>query len=179
MLVIDERGSHPMSISSMIEADRFRSKLALLESERTRGSTSCNRSGVCCWKRPGQLTQEDLKRLAGAMGVSEREFFRTYCAVDEFDRGICVILRRKHQTGGKWISAEESFSIESPCVFLDDEARVCEVHEIKPSECAVYQCWAKPDTEVQVRWTHEQILALGWDGDKFDYDNDYEDDYYA
>lgn len=133
-----------------------------------RGKTECCRSGHCCWRAPAELTPDDLTRLAAHKGLSPSEFFRQFCVVDTHvrDAALIVRLRRSHQTGGEMTGWRETFSVESPCVFLTPDG--CEVHAVKPECCAAYKCWSPDPSDVVAdrmrRWSRDEIAALGWDG---------------
>ena len=55
-------------------ASQFASKLDLLEKKspaaETQGKTECCRSGICCWRRPGALSREDVPKIAALLGIS-------------------------------------------------------------------------------------------------------------
>lgn len=140
------------------------------------GATECNRSGYCCWKAPGELTSADLDRLAVKFSLSREEVFKQYCVVDTYGASDRFILRlaRKHQTKylGKMIPAEETYSLESPCTFLDKERgqpASCMVHDSKPTVCANFKCWMPAASDVEIdeamqKWTPDELKKLGWDG---------------
>ena len=165
-------GNNKRMFESMFYRD-FLGKLKLkLRPAELRGEDHCCQSGFCCWARPGALTQDDLKKLAVHKGISEQEFFEQYCVVDNPGSSVwCPTLRRKHQEGGKFLSDAETFSVQSPCVFLSSENK-CEVHEVKPTECQAYKCWEPAGKRPKFSWTIEELLELGWDGLHSDDDDD-------
>lgn len=126
----------------------------------------CCNSGVCCWIRPCALNKEDLSRLAKYMDLTESQFFLEYCAVDEFGSKT-IIMRRKHQSGGEFITADESYSIQSPCVMLTDENK-CSIHAIKPEQGKSFKCWENHKDAKLPEWSNDEIKALGWDGNDDD-----------
>ena len=165
----------------------YRRKLEIYQKKhpnaKAKGATECQRSGCCCWQRPGRLTQLDLRRLAAVFLISQEEFFKQYCVVDNPTGGNpVVVLRRGHQTEwvGHYLSSKETYSIESPCVFFEEagfrKENSCKVHWNKPAECADYKCWeeGKPP---KVEWSEAELMALGWDGD-MDFDSNYDPDPY-
>jgi Fe-S-cluster containining protein len=155
-----------MSIFDSLEYNSSLSQLRLkLQPAETRGETHCCQSGFCCWARPGALTQEDLKRIAAHKGISEKEFFLKYCVVDNpGTRTFVPTLRRKHQKAGEYLSTRETYSTETPCVFLTEDSK-CEVHDVKPSECKAHQCWGNVEKRPEISWTKEELMNLGWDGE--------------
>lgn len=135
----------------------------LLPSAKSAGKKECTRCGRPCWIRPGLLTKADLNRLAGLYALSAETFFTKYCMVDDISGNYHVILRRKHQKGGMFISHAQSYSIESPCVFLDEANNLCTIHENKPEQCGKYACWENvPDSTKKYAWVLSDIEALGY-----------------
>ena len=137
------------------------------------GKTSCCRSGLCCWQRPGQISKTDIVRMAAHAGQSVQDFFREKCVVDTNAReGLTVRPRRKGQEGGRYLSASDTYDIETPCLFLDTEHQnACLMQEAKPTECATSGCWQETNGEEcdEIEpWTREEIVALGWNGEQYD-----------
>ena len=130
------------------------------------GKKECINSGVCCMRRPGELSKQDLKRLSAHFNMTEAEFFKEYCMADKLRGNYTVILRRKHQPGGTWVSLEESYSTETSCVFHSGSG--CDIHDIKPAMCKAQKCWAtsttKLDKDDEYFRNKNDIIALGWDG---------------
>ena len=102
--------------------------------------------------------------MAVARNMTPREFFLTFCVVDPSPGVNVPLLRRKHQEAiaGTYLSTLESYSIQSPCVFLADDSS-CSVHAIKPESCKNQGCWYQ-GTPVKATWTRAELLDLGWDG---------------
>ena len=136
------------------------------------GQQSCCRSGVCCWRRPGELTSEDVKRLAAHFSITPQEFFATYCVVDDIAGKRCLVLRREHQSeyAGRFLPWDETYSIESPCVFLDRQDHTCKVHDVKPECCQIFKCWVGQNKEI-FGMSDDDLKWLGWDGCDDDYDD--------
>lgn len=129
------------------------------------GMSSCVKCGRPCWVRPGILSKVDLSRLAVNFSMTEHEFFYNYCMVDEIHGILLLILKRKHQKGGVYVTAEQSYSVESPCFFYDEKSRMCTVHEIKPQQCAQYKCWEEHELDLELlEWDIDELMNLGWDG---------------
>ena len=174
-------------IGHMVESwslrDKFAQRLNVIQAEhptaKDTGASQCCRSGVCCWRRPGALDQSDVANIADAFGATPRKLFSEYLVVDEINGILCLLPRRKHQSGGEFIHWKETFSIESPCVFLAD-GNACEVHEVKPIVCREYRCWEEQTggNAHMPEWTREELIALGWDGRRADdeYDDWYDDE---
>lgn len=145
-------------------------------SARTLGKKECVRCTVPCWLKPGRMTKTDVPVLAQHLGITVQEFFSKYCVID-YDKlpDFTLRLRREHQTwtAGRVIDADDTWSIASPCVFLDTKKKVCTVHDAKPTECADYKCWdAVPEAEQKhgtswyqkFVWTEAELKELGWEG---------------
>ena len=126
------------------------------------GKGECCRSGVCCWRRPGSLSKEDVQPLAEKFGLTPKEFFKEYLVVDDI-HGKTLLPRRKHQGGGEMLGWRETYSLESPCVFLNED-NSCQVHEVKPKTCRDFRCWEKDNQADTVIWSEEDLMELGWDG---------------
>ena len=167
-------------ITSVINADMYRSQLLRMASDRKRaastGASECTNCGLCCWQRPPRLTAEDVTKLAARHNLTPAEFFSAYCVADNPNHVLAPVLRRKHQEdmAGKWLSTSETYSLESPCIFLDDEQHRCTIHELRPSECAACHCWNGGNMAEFKAWGHDALQALGWDGNEWD-DDDYDD----
>lgn len=84
---------------------------------------ACQGSGRCCVSRGNvgyvYLTLEDRRRLAAALGLSYREFTRTYCTKTDG-------LFHLRDTG-------------PDCRFLVD--RRCSVYEARPTQCRTWPFW--------------------------------------
>lgn len=140
--------------------------------------------GFCCWKAPGELNAEDLDRLSKHFGLTPQEFFKRYTIVDKSTvvTDYMLRLKRTHWDGGRMTTCEETFEVNTPCVFLDvDNGNKCKVHEVKPAVCAHFQCWNKLKELDIPNWTREQLTALGWDGVDPDEDalDNWGDDHYG
>ena len=155
---------------SVLWRENQRRRLRLYEEEHPPAlkqlKNECCKSGNCCLKGPGALTQADLLRLAVHFGLGPREFFLKYCTVVDGRGTNHPVLLRHHQVeefAGKWLIAEETWSADSPCVFFSS-IDGCKVHEVKPAECAEYECWSMAHWQGAFMWSPEELAALGWDG---------------
>jgi Fe-S-cluster containining protein len=139
---------------------------------RMQGKAGCCQSGICCWRRPGEISEEDIPKLAQGLGISEQELFQKYLLVDRI-RGILFLrLRRRHEPAGCMLGWLATWSMESPCVFLDEtNGNACQVHSFKPTACRKYKCWERSNMQ-SITVSEEGLHALGWDG----YDPDRDDE---
>lgn len=158
-------------LESLSLADAYRRRLDVIRSAsptaEDRGEQNCCRSGVCCWRRPGALSPDDVGRIAAALGVTPRELFANYLVVDTLFGKTVVLPRRKHQAAlaGSLLPWRETYSLESPCVWLGD-GNSCEVQDVKPTACAAFRCWDNHDDDGADTpgWQRDELLEFGWDG---------------
>lgn len=132
------------------------------------GASGCQRSGVCCWRRPCDLVPGDVERLAAHLGITPAETFLEYLVVDEFGGELRLLPRRGQQAGGHYLTTRETYQIDTPCVFLD--GKTCRVHDAKPTGGARWHCaMSEAETRSLIasdpKWTHAELVALGWDGE--------------
>ena len=160
-----------MSIVDRIVAEgRYHRRLKVLQNElkpaRERGKVGCCKSGFCCWQRPCELAPEDVPRIAAHLEVTPQALFEDWLVVDELANGLALLPRRRGQQGGRYLSADETWDISSPCVFLTSE-NLCEIHPVKPAGGRAFECW-NPSTYTThtpgTTWKSEDLKALGWDG---------------
>lgn len=157
-------------LNGMLRAEAVRSKLHALEqvhpTAEMQGKTECCRSGICCWRRPGTVNAEDVAVISAHLGLSRQEFFWQYLKVDRIKGVLCLLPRRKDQEGGSWVTCEDSWSMDTPCVFLDTEhENACTIHDVKPVGCRNFKCWDASTVGVkQEEWSVEALRELGWDG---------------
>jgi len=77
----------------------------------------CQRCGDCCrWPGYVYIAQDDVKRIAAHLGLSEFEFVNRYAEIVHRPR-----LNLKTKPNGE-------------CVFL--EGNECSIHKVKPKHCA-------------------------------------------
>lgn len=79
--------------------------------------------GFCCNYELIEVTENDLPRLAGALGLSEDETFNRYLRVRE---GSVVLRHRKDSVYA------------STCVLFDQVARKCSLYAGRPQVCREY-----------------------------------------
>lgn len=130
--------------------------------------SECCHSGVCCWRRPGAMSLEDAEKIAKFLGTTPQELFETKLVVDDME-SLCLLPARKHQTengkAGTYLDWRETYSLESPCVFLDENNQ-CSIHEVKPTDCREYRCWDKDTKEGHTPIQESELRSLGWSGER-------------
>lgn len=165
-------GGFSTFIESLGLRERFRRESDRIAAERpsaqAQGKQECCRSGNCCWRRPGALSAEDVGRIAARTGLTPGELFRRLLVVDTVQVGggefsLHPIRRHQGSLAGGAVPWRETYSLESPCVWLG-EGGGCEVHDVKPETCASFRCWVPGSGVGSPPWTREQLVALGWDG---------------
>ena len=159
-------------VESMVLRMRFAVSLEVIETKRpsagTQGKGACCSSANCCWRRPGGLEPDDVPKIAKFLGITKRELFSTLLVVDELGEERVLLPARAHQVTmgltGIFLPWRETYSLESPCVFLDEQNK-CKIHEVKPKQCREFECWNPERANGEpVGWTVKQLKSLGWDG---------------
>lgn len=134
------------------------------------GATTCQRSGVCCWRRPCELHPGDPERLAAHLGITTSELMRDYLVVDRLDPGVVLLPRRVQQDGGRYLTVSQSYDVETPCVFLDQSGgpSSCRVQEAKPTGGAQWSCTMTDEQMAALHrpaWTLDELRAIGFEGE--------------
>lgn len=147
--------------------DHYRRRLSVISSTASPrpaheiGETECQRSGVCCWRRPCELHAGDVERLADHLGLSPRDVFRLHLVVDRDHGGYTLVPRRSQQVGGRFLTAEQTWDIDTACHFLVDGR--CSVHDAKPTGGVQWTCSmsvAETDRLPVGRWTRHRRLDV-------------------
>lgn len=165
--------------SSMSLAEEFRIKLQSYQSEhptaKHQGKNECCKSGVCCWRRPGALAPEDIPILAKYLNITEQELFKQFLVVDEITGYRVLLPKRVSQEGGRMLSCDETYDIDTPCVFLDTKDNSCKVHKVKPIACKNFKCWEPKEPDLFPEISDQKLSELGWNGSNPDFysDSDY------
>ena len=97
----------------------------------------CTQCGECCTNRGDYayvyLSDPELNRLAGHLGLLPSEFRQRYTFEDEYG----------------WTQ----LYLEERCVFLDPGTRRCSVYPARPTQCRTFPFW--PGLVKDGRWTPE------------------------
>ena len=163
---------------NMFREDEFLRKMGALQKKLKPAmyikETKCLKCSYCCWQRPGSLDISDVENIAKFLKINAGELFKNYLVVDRIggETEYCLLPRRKSQEDivGKFVPTDRTFDIDTPCVFLDEDKKLCSIHEVKPQGCARMECWLKNGETVHVSQKH--LEALGWDGDEYWYDEE-------
>ncbi len=107
-------------------------------------SCSCPECVSACRNDPGRLVPEDVRKLAGLLGISEAELIAGYLVKIPLSESERMYALAPAKRKGKRFIAEPG--TEAPdyyasergvCIFLDDSG-ACSVHAAKPFECGAY-----------------------------------------
>lgn len=98
---------------------------------------SCKDCVSACHNKPGWFLPEEIKPAADLLGLTEKEFFDKYLAVDYYgnsDSFTFVIAPATHKCKP---GSEYPLEPTGRCVFLTDDEK-CGIHAAKPYECRKY-----------------------------------------
>lgn len=96
----------------------------------------CHRCGICCVDcHPIGIDEQDIPRMAEALGIDVPEFKTKYLA----------IWRKRISSGNEVIESlysDEHYVLkrDSPCPFFDFETRLCKIYDARPLVCRHYPC---------------------------------------
>ena len=88
------------------------------------GIVDCTRCANCCRTLRIVVTDEDIPRIAGHLGMAPDEFITTY-------------LERDEEKGHYRVRT-------TPCPFLGDDSK-CTIYDVRPEKCRGYPFTDKPD----------------------------------
>jgi Fe-S-cluster containining protein len=106
--------------------------------------TDCRKDNHCCRYSTGYLIDEDHKRLAEFLKISESELKERYLTA--------VKLFNKVAYRPRSLKDKKPYG---PCIFLD-EKEGCKVHSVKPMHCRLYTC--SPDGFDLTQWFYLNYL---------------------
>ncbi len=137
----------------------------------------CDNCGICC-KTPGIFLPEEIGPLAGHFGMDPEELFRTYLIAELFTPNVewvpafvlsPVLLDIKGNRTSDYLSdSSYARNRDKSCIFRNNEAAACMVHEHKPFGCSLLICGkmtrAKPlilnKTYYYHRWVNSQDILF-------------------
>jgi len=100
-------------------------------------SFECRGCGGCCWNVEVPLTDADLRRLAGSLGLSPAAFMKTYGEFS-FGSGFLPMAKIRLTAGGR-------------CPFLKDNGH-CAVHRDRPLACRLFPFARIVNEKGEERW---------------------------
>jgi Fe-S-cluster containining protein len=130
------------------------------------GKKECSRCGFCCWRRPCDLDEEDVVRIAEYLQIDVKSLFKKFLVVDEYNGYLVVKPRRIYQEGGVYLTPAQTFETE-PCIFMVEvQGNACAIHSCKPRVAKEHECWVPRILRIlkPQEWTREKLMELGWDG---------------
>ncbi len=83
----------------------------------------CTKCANCCRTLRPVVTDEDIPRIAGHLGMAEQDFITAYLEPDE--------VEREHRIKAM------------PCPFLGDD-NLCKIYDVRPEKCRGYPFTDKP-----------------------------------
>lgn len=108
------------------------------------GLDHCNQCGECCRKDSCHLDERDASKIAQHLGISRREFARTYLQVFRTSPTHTAVKTRMTASG---------------CIFLKDNC--CSIHEVKPKGGRDYECWTPQHSAQQYWWRSSALSSIG------------------
>jgi hypothetical protein len=99
-------------------------RIALELHEEAFSIVDCTKCANCCRTLHPILTDEDIARIAGHLGMAQDEFIAAYLERDEED------ARYRIKT--------------TPCPFLGEDSK-CTIYDVRPEKCQGYPFTDKPD----------------------------------
>jgi Fe-S-cluster containining protein len=99
-------------------------RIALELHQEAFGIVDCTRCANCCRTLRIVITDDDIPRIAGHLGMGPDEFITTY-------------LERDEEKGHYRVRA-------TPCPFLGGDSK-CTIYEVRPEKCRGYPFTDKPD----------------------------------
>jgi hypothetical protein len=107
--------------------------------EGTKESCQCDACRALCRHKPGWFLPGQIEPLAAAMGITVKDLFDRYLAVDWWEENDRLPLTFLLSPAVKGNPTGEEFPYDATgtCVFYGDDGR-CAVHDLgKPHECAL------------------------------------------
>jgi Fe-S-cluster containining protein len=130
----------------------------------------CDNCGACC-KTPGIFLPDQIDLLVRHLRMDREEFFRRYLIAELFTPHVesvpaFVLAPVKtdsegNRTGSYLSDAQYARAADKNCIFRDNAAALCGVHEYKPFGCSLLICGkmtrAKPITLNKTYYYHRWI----------------------
>jgi len=150
------------------------------------GMKECNRCGWCCARRPCMPTPNEIKQISDYLGLEVKEMVKKYFVADRLGGYSTKFIFPAKETQlditGTFIDWERTYD-KGYCVFYDKESRVCKVHEVRPYNAKITNCWEDFNKELHEEETAKRMSL--WDEVKLEdfgiknneYDEDFDDDW--
>ncbi|MGB9748656.1 MAG: YkgJ family cysteine cluster protein [Candidatus Woesearchaeota archaeon] len=102
----------------------------------------CNNCGICCKNGQGFVLNDEIKKIAEHLGISEDELLNNH-----LERTV-VFNKEIFKTRRKNTSEKNRIPV-GACIFYDDE-NGCTIQEAKPLFCKIVNC--KPYSSEIIQW---------------------------
>lgn len=135
----------------------------------------CVKCANCCWQRPCSLSTNDVEKISKFLKISKEKLFETKLCVDKIsDKFVLLPIRHEQKNcAGGFLDWRRTYDHRTPCIFNNEETRLCEIHKVKPEGGKKMSCFKEESKNaVLVEWTKEDLMKLGWDGCEYDEDYD-------
>jgi len=123
------------------------------------------RCGSCCATYPCALAPEDLERIAGFLGMSCTDVFRTYLVLDYAvvpdKKRYYACAARFSDKPGRIVDWDWAFK-SSPCIFLRHDA--CAIEPVKPRGGRTFSCHLEYHTKRNRVIFGKRKAAKAWRG---------------
>ncbi len=97
----------------------------------------CLSCANCCKKMTPTFTNTDIKRISNYLKMTEKEFKEKWLFYDKDDKD--------------WQNKKQ------PCQFLDLKTNMCNIYEVRPSDCSGFPHFAKRKPELYLH-VHQQNI---------------------
>ena len=89
----------------------------------------CKKCGHCCKYGSGYLVENDTKKIANFLGISEKKLKKEF--LEENEKFNTKLLRPK--------TIKKEYKPYGECIFFDKN-QGCSIHEVKPLHCRIGNC---------------------------------------
>lgn len=96
----------------------------------------CNKCGHCCSHGTGFLIKEDYEKLAKHLNITVEELKEKH-------------LEKRTLFGKEMHRPKTKTKPFGKCIFLNNETKLCTVHEVKPFQCKIGTCDKKTSNDIQ------------------------------
>jgi len=130
----------------------------LITEKKEQFECQCQSCKSACTHNPGWFLPNEAEKAADYLGMSLQEFFNRYLGVNWWvdDPDIFVLAPA---LVGEETGAEYPGDPRGTCVFFNQDG-LCDIHIVKPYECAELNCNKKKDTDphemARTKWKDHQ-----------------------
>jgi hypothetical protein len=102
----------------------------------SRISCDCSTCKGACQSKPGWFKPDEAEKVAEYLGITIRELFNDYLAVDWFQGKGDEIFVLSPATNNCETGSMFSFNPKGRCIFFENDK--CKIHPVAPFECKEY-----------------------------------------